>query len=146
MCWASRRRGLTISLLLVASCQDLARSDANEAPAALPPGSAVGEPPQPQPATSTGGTARAARRPARRHYFAREGTSCVLYTAEDGTRSAVTETPCPDESTLARGERIRLAGKICFRESPEHRAREVPVVCPSVLTALDKPPPSDAGP
>ena len=78
---------------------------------------------------------RPPRRPTRRYYLARSRERCVIYSVDGDAISTSTEVPCPQD--LARGERLRIAGKTCTRESPADPAREVPVVCPDSLTALE---------
>lgn len=76
------------------------------------------------------------RRPTRRYYLARSLERCVVYSVDGDAISPPFEVPCPQD--LARGERLRIAGKTCARESPADPARESPVVCPDPLTNLEK--------
>jgi hypothetical protein len=54
----------------------------------------------------------------------------------DGEQATASEAfPCPGD--LLPGERIRIAGKTCMRETSDPERRE-PVVCPDALTNLEK--------
>jgi hypothetical protein len=76
-----------------------------------------------------------ARRPSRRYYLGRTEGRCEVYSVDGDATSPRTGTPCPPD--LENGERIRIAGKTCTRESPSGAAREQPVVCPDPLTLLE---------
>ena len=79
--------------------------------------------------------AASARRPTRRYYLGRTDDRCEVYAVDDGGASPATWTPCPLD--LQPGERIRIAGNTCARDSGDP-ARRVPVVCPDPLTNLEK--------
>jgi hypothetical protein len=111
-----------LALCLLAAC-----ADAGPPPApSSAPSSSYTPPPDP---------AKAARRPTRRFYLGRTDARCEVYAADpDGTTPA-TSTPCPPD--LAPGERIRIAGKVCMRESDDPSRRQ-PVVCPDPLTDFEQ--------
>jgi hypothetical protein len=94
----------------------------------------AGPPPS---ATASGSAAPVTppRRPTRRYYFARTESRCEVYSVDGEQASASESFPCP--SDLLPGERMRISGKTCMRESPEIDRRE-PVVCPDALTNLEK--------
>jgi hypothetical protein len=75
------------------------------------------------------------RRPTRRYFFARTQNRCEVYSVDGEQVTAPESFPCPTD--LNPGERIRIAGKTCTRESPDPDRRE-PVVCPDPLTNLEK--------
>jgi hypothetical protein len=77
----------------------------------------------------------AARRPTRRYYLARTADRCEVYSVDGGDFSEPQKTPCPQE--IEPGERFRITGRTCIRESTDP-LREVPVVCPDPLTNLEK--------
>lgn len=58
------------------------------------------------------------------------GDRCRIFEATGATRTLGDDATCPRE--IADGERIRLAGRACFRESGDP-TRAVPVRCPSEL-------------
>jgi hypothetical protein len=94
----------------------------------------------PAPAPSATSDARpaplpSARRPTRRYYLARSQDRCEVYSVDGEASPPRTSTPCPPDLEI--GERIRLSGKTCMRESPEGVTREQPVVCPDPLTLLE---------
>jgi hypothetical protein len=76
-----------------------------------------------------------ARRPTRRYYLSRTGDRCEVYSVDKDEFSEPQKTPCPQE--LEPGERFRITGRTCIRESTDP-LREVPVVCPDPLTNLEK--------
>jgi hypothetical protein len=76
-----------------------------------------------------------ARRPARRYYLAHTAERCEVYSVDPAGTTPPSPTPCPPD--LRVGERIRIAGKSCFREGDDARRVE-PVVCPDPLTNLEK--------
>ena len=76
-----------------------------------------------------------ARRPLRRYYLERTAAHCEIYFADPGGASPRTPTPCPLD--LEVGEKIRIAGKTCTRESGDP-TRVEPVVCPDPLTNREK--------
>jgi hypothetical protein len=59
---------------------------------------------------------------------------CRNYLVRDGREQAHTAVRCPRE--LKPGERLRLAGSTCMRESDDP-VRRMPVRCPSVLLTFD---------
>jgi hypothetical protein len=75
-----------------------------------------------------------ARRPTRQFYFARTPERCELYWVDQEELSKPEPHPCVRE--LEAGERIRLVGKTCMRES-SRAERQVPVLCPYPLTAAE---------
>jgi hypothetical protein len=121
---ATAARWLLAGLLAATACRDAPAGSPAEAPGADAP------------ASSAAAGAPAARRPARRYYFAHTSARCEVYSVERDQISPPVEVPCPAD--LALGERIRLTGKTCMRESPSDPAREVPVVCPDPLTLLEE--------
>jgi hypothetical protein len=76
-----------------------------------------------------------ARRPTRKFYFARTTERCEVYWHDGEEISSAEPHPCVRE--LEPGERIRLVGKTCIRESTV-TARQVPVLCPDPLTAAER--------
>ena len=60
---------------------------------------------------------------------------CEVYFADGDQLSPPTRFPCPLD--LLQGERLRIAGKTCMRESADPE-RRVPVVCPDPVTNLEK--------
>lgn len=66
----------------------------------------------------------------RTYYLVAEEKKCNIYWVEDGQRSVTRSRACPRE--VAPGEKIRLTGRTCMRESLE-QARNVPVRCPREL-------------
>ena len=92
----------------------------------------------PPPSASASGSAAPVvppRRPTRRYYFARTESRCEVYSVDGEQATASESFPCPD--ALIPGERIRIAGKTCMRETSDPERRE-PVVCPDALTNLEK--------
>jgi hypothetical protein len=82
------------------------------------------------------------RRPKRTYYLAYKADRCLVYWV-DGQQQSVTRTePCPRE--LQAGERVRLAGRVCIRESDNH-AREGPMRCPQPLVEAEAHDRLDAG-
>lgn len=75
------------------------------------------------------------RRPTRRYFFARTDARCEVYSIDHEQVTAPESFPCPGD--LNPGERLRIAGKTCIRESSDPDRRE-PVVCPDPLTNLEK--------
>jgi hypothetical protein len=78
----------------------------------------------------------ATRRPTRRYYLGRTQERCEVYSTDGDALSSPTTVHCPPD--LQPGERLRLAGKACLRESPSDPLRNVPVICPPPLTAREK--------
>jgi hypothetical protein len=75
------------------------------------------------------------RRPTRRYFFARTEARCDVYAVDGAQTTAPEAFPCPGD--LNPGERIRIVGKTCSRESPVPE-REEPVPCPDPLTNREK--------
>lgn len=110
-----------VALLALAACHD--RGAPAPAPSTSPSAAA-----DPDPAPS-------ARRPARRYYLARTASRCEIYRIDEAGISPSLVTPCPMDLQI--GERIRIAGKTCVRESSDAERVE-PVVCPDPLTNKEK--------
>lgn len=92
----------------------------------------------PPPSASASGSAPQGappRRPTRRYFFARTESRCEVYSVDGEQTTASESFPCLGD--LIPGERIRIAGKTCMRESSDPERRE-PVVCPDPLTNLEK--------
>jgi len=81
-------------------------------------------------------TMPSARRPARTYYYARTGDRCEVFWLEGEEVGKREVFPCSRD--VLPGERIRLSGMTCMRESPSHVERQVPVVCPDPLTNREK--------
>lgn len=69
-------------------------------------------------------------RPARLLIFERTAAGCAVAVLEGESKEELAREPCPRDLEL--GERMRLAGAICMRDSPVE-ARKVPVRCPGAL-------------
>jgi len=67
---------------------------------------------------------------------------CTVYWVEGPQQSMFRQEPCPRE--LEPGERVRLAGRLCIRESDNH-AREGPMRCPQPLVETAAHDRQDAG-
>jgi hypothetical protein len=113
------RPGVLSALLALAACSD------RHPPPPAPASSAA---PDPEPASS-------ARRPTRRYYLARTAARCEIFFADPGHVSPPEPTPCPQ--FLEVGERVRLAGKACFREGGDPDRVE-PCVCPVPLMDFER--------
>ncbi|WP_437590789.1 hypothetical protein [Sorangium sp. So ce1000] len=89
--------------------------------------------------------APAPRRPTRHYHLRRTDDGCEIFWIDGDLVSASQAVVCPPD--LEVGERLRLTGKTCFRESAQTPARAVPVVCPLALTKMEKADraPPDAG-
>lgn len=89
--------------------------------------------------------APAPRRPTRHYHLRRTDDGCELFWIDGDLVSASQEVVCPAD--LQVGERLRLTGRTCMRESAQTPARAVPVICPIPLTNLEKADrePPDAG-
>ena len=109
-----------LPLALLVACKD----DSPTLTAA--PGAAI--PPEPTAMPS-------ARRPARRYYLTRTPARCEITRVDEAGTSTPVPTPCPGDLQL--GERLRIAGKTCTRESADLERVE-PVVCPDPLTNQEK--------
>jgi hypothetical protein len=77
----------------------------------------------------------APRRPTRRYFLSRTRERCEVYSIDGDAISPPAPAICPPD--LQAGERVRLSGKTCVRESPSIPARDVPVVCPDPLLELE---------
>ncbi len=86
-------------------------------------------------ASASAAPAVSARRPTRRYYLGRTADRCEVYSMDGGDITEPQKTPCPQD--LEPGERFRITGRTCIRETTDP-AREVPVVCPDPLTNLEK--------
>ena len=75
------------------------------------------------------------RRPARSYVVIHSGDGCSVHWLQDGRRSIGKTVPCPRE--LEAGERMRLAGRTCIRES-ERAERNVPIRCNKELFYAEK--------
>jgi hypothetical protein len=96
------------------------------------------EPPRARPSAFDAGpppSFSAARRPAETVYLERESERCAVYWQANGVESVKKEVRCPRDLEL--GERLRLTGRTCHRESPTG-AREVPVRCASPLFQVER--------
>ncbi|WP_437578167.1 hypothetical protein [Sorangium sp. So ce887] len=87
----------------------------------------------------------APRRPTRHYHLRRTDDGCELFWIDGDLVSASQPLVCPPD--LQVGERLRLTGKTCMRESAQTPSRAVPVVCPLPLTNMEKEDraPPDAG-
>jgi hypothetical protein len=65
----------------------------------------------------------------------RIGARCEVYFVDPDAGSPRIDTTCPLD--LRVGEKIRIAGKTCFRDSDDAERKE-PVVCPDPLTDIEK--------
>ena len=94
------------------------------------------EPPPRPPLESSALPFPSARRPDKTFFAEAEGRRCVVYwESEQGYRSQRSEIRCPRE--LETGERLRLTGRTCQRESAR-KERTGPVRCPYVLVKTRK--------
>ncbi|WP_437999233.1 hypothetical protein WMF26_04165 [Sorangium sp. So ce185] len=126
-------RVLPALLAGVAACQGDAGREGAAAPA-LDGGDALAAEGSPAP-----------RRPTRYYHLRRTDDGCELFWIDGDLVSASQTVVCPPD--LEVGERVRLTGKTCMRESAQTPSRAVPVVCPLVLMNLEKADraPPDAG-
>lgn len=85
-----------------------------------------GEPPPRPPIASAASAFASARRPARTVYAESVGSRCDVYWLSGETESERKEIRCPRE--LKAGERLRLTGRTCHRESVDPQRRG-PVRC-----------------
>ncbi|WP_437531627.1 hypothetical protein WME79_03065 [Sorangium sp. So ce726] len=85
------------------------------------------------------------RRPTRHYHLRRTDDGCEIFWIDGDLVSASQAVVCPPD--LEVGERLRLTGKTCLRESAQTPARAVPVVCPLPLMTMEKADraPPDAG-
>ncbi|WP_433933368.1 hypothetical protein AB3662_03625 [Sorangium cellulosum] len=133
---SQRRPGRTLVAALLAgtaACQ----GDAGSQGAGTPSGDAGA-------ALAAEGTP-APRRPTRYYHLRRTDDGCELFWIDGDLVSASQAIVCPPD--LQVGERVRLTGKTCMRESAQTPARAVPVVCPLPLMNMEKADrtPPDAG-
>jgi hypothetical protein len=94
--------------------------------------------PSPPPAVAASASPEAlpsARRPARRYFLVRTAERCEIYSVDPTGTTPAAPTPCPDSIKV--GERIRITGMTCLRESDDPE-RVQPVVCPDPLTSLER--------
>lgn len=135
--------GSSLSFLLVAfvllGCDEDPPAAANDGVSA-PASSALAVATSASPDESLG--LRPGRRPAKSYILAHGATECVVYWEEGDRRSKTLEVRCPRE--LERGERIRLSGRVCFRQG-NSRERDEPVRCPVDLVDLQRSDTADAG-
>lgn len=115
-----RARTALLCAIALTACHD------RSAPPPAPSPSASASAPEPEPS---------ARRPSRRYYLGRTASRCEIYRVDEAGTSPPTPTPCPLE--LQVGERLRIVGKTCVRESSDP-ARVLPSVCPDPLTNKEK--------
>ena len=73
--------------------------------------------------------------PRQEHVLERAGDSCVLFSVLGSERALGDPVDCPGD--LEDGERIRLAGRVCLRESGNAH-RSLPVRCPSQLVDVSE--------
>jgi hypothetical protein len=76
-----------------------------------------------------------AKRPSVRFYIERTSDRCSVYAVDGADKSAPEDAPCPEDMLL--GERIRIVGMTCLRESATPD-RNLPVVCPTHLLAFER--------
>jgi hypothetical protein len=110
------------ALLALTGCHDRA------APGPDASASVSAPPPEPDAMPS-------ARRPTRRYYLEHTAARCEVIRVDEGGTTPPIPTPCPTD--LLVGERLRIVGKTCLRESGDP-ARVEPVVCPDPLTNKEK--------
>jgi len=94
-------------------------------------------------ATLPSASALQAQRPKRTYFASNENNRCSIYWVNGTTRSKRRMIRCP--RSLLPGERLRLAGRTCFREKTTAK-RRVPVLCPKQIIRavwMDR---NDAGP
>ncbi len=118
------------ALLTITGCSNCGES--NVAPVAGP-GSARAE---------QGDPLGQAMRPKRRYYVDNTDNQCAVFWISEDKRSVRREIRCPREVEPA--ERLRLAGRVCFRESADV-ARQGPVRCPPDVLRADRDDRADAG-
>ena len=112
---------------LLPSCTAKAPAASDAGPADAAASSASSEPP----AAAT----VALRRPTQRYFFAKTQAHCEVYSVAGEQVTTPEVFPCPLDLNV--GERIRITGKACLRESADPERVE-PVVCPDPLTNLEK--------
>lgn len=81
-------------------------------------------------------------RPKRRYYVDNTDNRCAVFWTSENRRSIRREIRCPREVEPA--ERLRLAGRVCFRESAD-TDRQGPVRCPPDILRADRDDRADAG-
>jgi hypothetical protein len=121
---------MRLRLALLAMLVPVAASCGRDAGAARPTASSASS------SSPPADDAPSARRPTRRYRMTRVDDRCEVGFTDDRVASKPIVVPCPGQ--IANGERIRLAGKVCLRESPGDASREVPVLCPDHLLVLER--------
>ncbi len=94
-------------------------------------------------ATLPSASALQGQRPKRTYFASNEKGRCSIYWVNGTTRSKRRVIRCP--RNMLPGERLRLAGRTCFREKTTTK-RSIPVLCPKQLIRavwMDR---NDAGP
>jgi hypothetical protein len=91
--------------------------------------------PPPPPAPAPPAASTTASGPRRTYFVAHEGRRCVLFWMEHERHSVSKEVTCPRD--LLAGERARLSGKTCLRESSASD-RNVPIRCPREVLDADR--------
>ena len=81
-------------------------------------------------------------RPERRYYVHNTNGNCVVYWIAPKARSIRRKVRCPRE--VLPSERLRLSGRVCFRES-ESVERRGPVRCPPSILRPERDDRADAG-
>lgn len=118
----NRLSSLLLSVMsLVCACRDEAQGpESREAP---PPGPSLSGP---------------LNLPAERYVMTRYGERCTIEILRNGEvdETLPTDYACPKELEL--GERIRLTGMTCMRESADGSELSLPVVCPNPLTNAER--------
>jgi hypothetical protein len=79
---------------------------------------------------------------ARAYYLSNADGKCVYYWVEGESRSEHKSLTCPRAAKT--GEKIRLTGRTCMRESPD-ASRSLPVRCPQELYKAAEADEEDAG-
>jgi hypothetical protein len=128
----SRGRLIGVLLLVAIGIFIAWRVGWNTAPTSV---TTVAGPPPAASASASAAPVAPPRRPTRRYFFARTESLCEVYSVDGEQTSVAVEFPCPVD--LLAGERIRIVGKTCMRETADPERRE-PVVCPDPLTNLEK--------
>ncbi len=127
-------RLLALAALLTATgCSDCGDSSESSLPAVAGPHTAHGE---------QGNPLGQATRPKRRYYVDNTDNQCAVFWTTEDQRSIRRTIRCPREVEPA--ERLRLAGRVCFRESTDV-ARQGPVRCPPDILRADRDDRADAG-
>ena len=93
------------------------------------------EPPPRPPIAGSVSAFGSARRPDKTVYAESGGSRCVVYWTSATEESEREEILCPRE--LKAGERLRLTGRTCHRESPDP-ARQGPARCSPYMLYVDR--------